>query len=68
MKTFLVIGMALVLATVALPSASASGEIGEPCGSGSLVNRVQYCANNVVDWTQQTAEEVFCDLVCDYAG
>lgn len=64
MKTVLILGLCLLSATLALPGASA--DMVEICSpSNSVVNYAQACANKWVDWTQEKAEDVFCDVVCN---
>lgn len=68
MKTVLIVGVALLLASVAAPSASAMSSI---CGHGSVVNRVQHCGNGAIDDTQAIGDNtidrlqhLICRLAC----
>lgn len=59
MKTLLVVGLCLLLVTFAAPTASAVD-----CGPGSLVNKVQTCANALADYGQEVVYDVYCDVAC----
>ena len=61
MKTLLLVGIALLLATAATPVASAD-QI--DCGEDSILNQAQRCANAVADYGQRVVYDLYCDLAC----
>lgn len=67
----LLVALMLVGATLALPAGAARGELDVDmpvqvalCGNGSVINRVQYCVDRTVDWAQEVAHDLYCDLAC----
>lgn len=68
----LLIPLMIVLAVVSFPVAAAEADLGDKfdadfsinCGSGSVVNKAQQCANWAVDYGQERAYDIYCWLAC----